>query len=888
MLARLLPAVALASFASAASAQSYVWIEAEDTTTSNFPERHEFEPADAAQAAVLSGGKWIGVGGPRGEALFAEYRVTLPEAGEWRLYSRKFWKHGPFRWRVGNGEWRQVTSEVALLDSSPMRQFVGANWVSLGELDLPAGQHTLRVELTENDGAAAFDAFLFTREPFVARGKMKPDEKYGRAPEGWFPFEPDADRFTQPAVDLRALNEPEAGSKGPIAVRGGSFVHSTTGEPVRFWAVNIGTDIVRMDNASVDALAKSLAKRGVNLVRIHGTTYDGRGDLAPDPALIDRVQYAVAAFKREGMYSCLSIYFPLWVRLDAQHGWAGYQDRIPFAMLYFDPKFQETWRQWWRATLSTPNPHAGGVPLAKDPAVAMAEIINEDSFFFWTFTPYENIPGEQMATLEKLFGAWAARKHGSVAAAIDAWGGEAVRGDAPAEGRAGVPAVWRLFNVRDERSKDATAFLAEQQKGFYEEATRYLKSDLGYAGTVYASNWTTASAQYLTPLEKYTYTAADFIDRHGYYGGTHEGPGSGYSLEEGHTFHDRTALRFENEKGGVDGRAYGLPLMDATYDGLPSMISEIDWPMPNRYRTEMPLLSAAYGAMSAQDAFVFFAVTGASWQNMLGKWPLQTPATLGQLPATALIFRKGLVAEASPVVEVTLDVNGLKALEGAPPIAPVNLDAIRAADVPEGRLAPTPTESIDPRAFYVGKVDFDFVDSGESATRVADLSRYIDESANAIRSTTGELTWDYGDGVVTVNAPQAQGATAFFKDAGPLALRDVTIESAMEYGAIVLVSLDDRPIATSGRMLLQVMSEQKNQGYEARETGDVSGQREIVEMGAMPIVVRDFAGTVTLENGNGVRVTPLDANLYAAGAATEATGGKIELKRDVMYYLIER
>jgi hypothetical protein len=50
--------------------------------------------------------------------------------------------------------------------------------------------HRLRIELTQNTGAAAFDAFLLTTKPFVARGKLKPGQKYNEHPKGWFAFEP--------------------------------------------------------------------------------------------------------------------------------------------------------------------------------------------------------------------------------------------------------------------------------------------------------------------------------------------------------------------------------------------------------------------------------------------------------------------------------------------------------------------------------------------------------------------------------------------------------------------------------------------------------------------------------------------------------------------------
>ena len=44
--------------------------------------------------------------------------------------------------------------------------------------------------------------------------------------------------------------------------------------------------------------------------------------------------------------------------------------------------------------------------------------------------------------------------------------------------------------------------------GFYQRSRDYLRQ-IGFKGLVTCSNWTTASAEVLGPLEKYSYTAGD-------------------------------------------------------------------------------------------------------------------------------------------------------------------------------------------------------------------------------------------------------------------------------------------------------------------------------------------------------------------------------------------
>jgi len=56
----------------------------------------------------------------------------------------------------------------------------------------------------------------------------------------------------------------------------------------------------------------------------------------------------------------------------------------------------------------------------------------------------------------------------------------------------------------------------------------------------------------------------------------------------------------------------------------------------------------------------------------------------GQFPATALIYRQGLVRTAARVVQVQLALTNLYALKGTPIPAPVNFDQLRGTNVPPG------------------------------------------------------------------------------------------------------------------------------------------------------------------------------------------------------------
>ena len=122
------------------------------------------------------------------------------------------------------------------------------------------------------------------------------------------------------------------------------------------------------------------------------------------------------------------------------------------------------------------------------------------------------------------------------------------------------------------------------------------------------------------------------------------------------------------------------------------------------------------------------------------------------------------------------------------------------------------------------------------------------------------------------------------KLAGTSDLKDLSVTSDLELGHIIAVALDDQPLATSGRILLQVMSEEQASNY---QTEPVSATvKRIVNIGTDPWQVRELKGTVRFKRADAaqLKVTALDFNGYPAGSA--GTAQEIQLQPKTMYYLI--
>jgi hypothetical protein len=695
----------------------------------------------------------------------------------------------------------------------------------------------------------------------------------------WFAFNPPNDPFTESGIDLRGLNEKFAGEHGVIAARGDEFVHSLNQQPVRFWAVNGPPGSLNGD--ALRQCARRLAKYGVNLARMHGAMFDKNGDA--DLKKVARTQEAVAALKAEGIYSHFSIYFPLWMTPPTNHVWLkGYDGKKhPFAALMFNPEFQEHYRAWWKALLLTPD--ANGRKLVDEPAVFGVEIQNEDSFFFWTFNP-DQIPAAQMEMLEMQFGVWLKKKYGSLDAAQAKWDGQKVKRDDLAAGRVGFRPLWNIFNEKTARDRDTAQFLFETQQNFYAETVKFLRS-LGFKGLITPSNWATASPEVFGPLERWSYMTGDFIDRHGYFSVTHKGDNAEWSIRNGHTYTDRSALRFEASAPDKP-RQFVHPAMEITYAGKPQMISETTWNRPNRYRSEAPLYFAAFGALQGTDAIVHFALDGANWSVKPGfwmqPWTLMTPSQAGQFPAAALIYRRGLVKSGDVLAKIDLNTNDLLNLKGTPLPQDASFDELRLKDVPVGAEV-KPGQRIDPLIHYAGRVEVNFT-SSPGKTTLSDLKPLLDRAAKTVRSSTRELTLDYEKGLLTINAPGAQGLSGNLKAAGSVALNDLRLESGLENGHVIVVSLDGEPLVRSRRMLLQAMSEEQTTGFATTDAGN--GVKRITNIGTDPWRVKNLHGSVRFHSVRGLAIQPLDFNGYPKGAATH--DGELKLAPDTLYYLVTR
>ena len=182
-------ALVLAAFSSAAAAQApaFVWIEGEKPASASF----EFN-TDGSD--LLSGGQRLHHAIQKhdiektlpAEGLKLTYDFNLAEGGPHEFWVRLSYEfiRAPIRWRVDDGQWRELSPEVLTTSLMEIFTWTEIAWALAGNADLGAGKHTLELHLTRPGSdrrlLLGLDCMAFVKGEgnFIPDGYLKPGQTY--------------------------------------------------------------------------------------------------------------------------------------------------------------------------------------------------------------------------------------------------------------------------------------------------------------------------------------------------------------------------------------------------------------------------------------------------------------------------------------------------------------------------------------------------------------------------------------------------------------------------------------------------------------------------------------------------------------------------------------
>jgi len=206
-------------------------------------------------------------------------------------------------------------------------------------------------------------------------------------PARWFPFPARGIASPTGEIDLSALDDAPAGSRGFIRAEGGHFVDGA-GHRIRFFGVNCTATACFPSKEAATRAAVHLRRLGVNVVRFHfmdkgpspiGLWSPDRKTL--DPAQLERLDFFVAELAKNGIYANLNLHVAR--RYPGLDGAAAQRFDMGKLVDRFYPAFIEAQKEYARALLTHVNPLTGHA-YAAEPAVLCVEMNNENTALpFW-------------------------------------------------------------------------------------------------------------------------------------------------------------------------------------------------------------------------------------------------------------------------------------------------------------------------------------------------------------------------------------------------------------------------------------------------------------------------------------------------------------------------
>jgi hypothetical protein len=648
--------------------------------------------------------------------------------------------------------------------------------------------------------------------------------------QGAYALRTPIDDFSPTILDCSPWIEAPTGKHGFLQRRGEDLVFED-GKAARFW----GAQISLFAKDQIDYTARRMRKQGINLVRLAALYFlnprNAASILDYDRSAFDQLDYLIATLGRNGIYLILDTDYPLTVRFGPKDGIAGLEEGgpAPFAE-FFNPRVAQLKQQRMRDVFTHLNPYTKK-RYADDPTLALVEIENEDSLFWYS----ENMREPFKTELRTAFQKWLAKRYGSSAS------GE-------------LPELIPISSFREsyfaknpqqrQRAADELRFYLELENKYWSESRKVLR-DAGVRVPITGTNW--QGGGFTTRVHMLGQSGQDYIDRHGYWDHP-QGVGNARWRISTSRFLNLPMLKSlvtgndpqeENNAGNlVVAKAWQRVF------GMPMTISEWNTCRPNEYSLEGTGVMAAYGLLQGWNGLLEFAYSSPDWPakpNESSFDLLENPPQILQFPAAATMWYRQDV-DAGPVV-------------GELAFTPESV-----FDLVSDRL-PVPVA-----AALVGKVGYRFSSSVGKPVAL-DVSKYWDERQRVVHSATGQLTWDAGNGRVQVNTPRTQAVIGFLS-VEPNELESVRLQTGAKFGAVYVTAMDgSAPIRSARRLLVTAVGAARNTGMEYEQTAEVSAKFKAPlwrtkTVGTFPVLMDGIEGELQIssEHASEMKAWPLDVN----------------------------
>ncbi len=677
----------------------------------------------------------------------------------------------------------------------------------------------------------------------------------GSGGENWTPFTVDWSREVHSPADVSFLLDAPAAKNGPIRVQEGHLAYPD-GRRFRIWGVNATAAATVPAKEHAVQIARRFAQVGINCVRFHfldrfapdGLLAAGREDsLSFDPVQLDRFDFFVSELKKVGIYSNINLN----VGRTYRDGDGVKDNRLlgfAKALTYFDPRLLELQKDYASRLLKHRNAYTD-CEYRSEPAVVTVEIVNENSLVEAWFSgrllgknttknpgTWTDITASYEKDLTARFNEWLGNRCDR--ATLDSFRKEAAVGPQDLIPRL-VP---DQFNkASEQRFRTEASFYMEIEAQYFDGMRKFLKEELAVqAPIVGTSDHNHGRSGY--PLLSAT-SVLDIQDGHVYW--QHPRYLTG---ERG----ARTGFEITNTPMVDDPlNSTVVQLSRTAASGRPYTVSEVGHPFPNEYACEGIPILAAYAALQDWDGIYWYTLAhrdvAAAGDSAIGHFDLfPDPVKMTQLAAGAMMFLRPDVRPAEKTITRSYSREQV-------------VDSLRLPYSERPFFTPGFSTVIPLRS----GVRWTSLDGQPTAALKED-------AADPIVSDTGELSWFHaqrGSGLVAVNTPRSQALVGYIGSGGK---ETGQMKASTETGfcAVTLSSLDENPIARSGKLLLTCTSRVENSNMVW-----TANRKSLEKWGTAPTRIDAVQGDVLLKNlekAAAITAQPLDGSGSPLGSPVAA------------------
>ena len=823
----------------------YHWLEGESSKTNNFSNSlNEI----TSESEYLSANKWLVCnenGGNATKTYKAEWNFISQMHGIFNLWIREYDKKNssPFSYKINDGSWMKSSNNLPQFDLLTFDKNTSCGWVSYGRVNLIEGENTFKIKcntpLADGKIKLAIDSILFIADSsYTPHGKVKPGETLP-IQKGWFALTSSKDEKKSNSVFKKmSLNESQSGSHGACKVGKNGFEFED-GTKVKFWGMNVYEQI-KMDDALLDAFVADAALRGINLFRVNGPLcsadkpYLGK----VDPYLLNRLFYFIAACKKNGIYVALANYNPkdyYISRKDHSH---------PYGMLYYSKNFRKKYKKWARFLLKE-NPYTQ-LAICDDPTVVWFEIKNGDDILSDSL---ERISPKEKEKLEKKYTKWLLEEYGESSQIILSWSSPQKLHPVITEDGSIGNYTFRLFpyskyekniiqdkrfDYLNKRKIDQLKFISKNYDKVNKELISYLKKKCQFKGAISVGNSSPVNPSVLNAVDAHIKVRGDIIAYNRFVKPIMPEDMT-KPLLPGSFLKSSSVLR----------NPFLSPVIKPSVKNKANVVTETAWMYPNACRGESVPFVAAYASLQGHDTYLWYMANSKIWSGRLNKFSTQTPSILGQFPGYALMFRRGDISEAKPVLHYQLNYNDVLSLKDNK----FDIDSLKTQTTLK-KIPKYSKDELNPFALLVGKVDCYFAKKSSDRTFVyqaKDFNKYVKSRKGIIKSLTNQLYLNFKKGQLTINSPKAQAFIGFTRKRLNKQLKDVTISMENSYGNVLVISIDNKPIASSSHIFIQAFTKEKNNGFEKEKVRNKNFYRTL-NLGEFPVVVKNISAKVQFDN----------------------------------------